>query len=144
MLMGGRPVPPTPSLGGPGGVFLGGFGHVFLGQHHQQHNWAFVSHFWPPQHIWGFGGVLKPHMCGVKREFGDPNRPHDAHGRLKCAINPNKKLKILTLSDHSSADHHVTVSHIEVDNTEYVWLKVKDRINCVACVFLFTTRCSPK
>ena len=54
------------------------------------------------------------------------------------------ELKILTLSDHSSADHHVTVSHIEVDNTEYVWLKVKDRINCVACVFPLTTRCSPK
>ena len=23
-----------------------GFGHEILGQHHQ-HNWAFVSHFWP-------------------------------------------------------------------------------------------------
>ena len=40
--------------------------------------------------------------CGVKREIGGPNRPHDAHaagswgaaGRLKCAINPNKTLKI--------------------------------------------------
>ena len=41
-------------------------------------------------------------MCGVKREIGGPNRPHDAHdagsrgaaGRLKCAINPNKTLKM--------------------------------------------------
>ena len=41
-------------------------------------------------------------MCGVKREIGGPNRPHDAHdagswgaaGRLKCAINPNKMLKM--------------------------------------------------
>ena len=77
------PLPPTPSLGGPEGdqklrCFLGcafdateGFGHVFLGQHHQ-HNWAFVSRFWP-------GRVLKPHMCGVKKEIGGPNRPHDAH-----------------------------------------------------------------
>ena len=22
---------------------------------------------------------MKPHMCGVKREIGGPNRPHDAH-----------------------------------------------------------------
>ena len=50
----------------------------------------------------GFGGVLKAHMCGVKREIGGPNRPHDAHdagswgaaGRLKCAINPNKRLRM--------------------------------------------------
>ena len=82
-----------------------GFGHEILCQHHQ-HNWAFVSHVWPifgpPQHISGFGGVLKPHMCGVKREIGGPNRPHDAHdaagswgpaGRLKCAINPKKRSK---------------------------------------------------
>ena len=41
-------------------------------------------------------------MCGVKKEIGSPNRPHDAHdagslgaaGRLKGAINPNKTLKI--------------------------------------------------
>ena len=41
-------------------------------------------------------------MCGVKKETGGPNRPHDAHdavswgaaGRLQCAINPNKTLKI--------------------------------------------------
>ena len=32
-----------------------------------------------PQHIQGFGGVLKPHMCRVKREIGGPNRPHNAH-----------------------------------------------------------------
>ena len=32
-----------------------------------------------PQHIQGFGGVLKLHMCDVKREIGGPNRPHDAH-----------------------------------------------------------------
>ena len=45
---------------------------------------------------------MKPHMCGVKREIGGPNRPHDAHdagscgaaGRVKCAINPNKTLKM--------------------------------------------------
>ena len=72
-------------------------GIEILGQHHQ-HTWAFVSHF---GHL-GSGGVLKPHMCGVKREIGGPNRPHDAHdagslgaaGRLKCAINPNTTLKI--------------------------------------------------
>ena len=65
MLIGARPGPPTFYLGGPGGGFLGskirvifgcvfeaspsgteGFGHEILGQHHQ-HNWAFVSHFWP-------------------------------------------------------------------------------------------------
>ena len=41
-------------------------------------------------------------MCGVKKEIGGPNRPHDADdagawgaaGRLKCAINPKKTLKI--------------------------------------------------
>ena len=41
-------------------------------------------------------------MCGVKREIGGPNRPHDAHdagswgaaGRLKYAINPSKTHKI--------------------------------------------------
>ena len=34
-------------------------------------------------------------MCSVKREIGGPNRPHDgAAGRLKCAINPNKTLKM--------------------------------------------------
>ena len=41
-------------------------------------------------------------MCGVKKEIGGPNRPHDAHdagswgaaGHLKCAINRNKTLKI--------------------------------------------------
>ena len=46
--------------------------------------------------------VLKPHICGVKKEIGGPNRPHDAHdagswgaaGRLKCPINANKTLKI--------------------------------------------------
>ena len=46
--------------------------------------------------------ALKPHMCGVKKEIGGPNRLHDAHdagswgaaGRLKCAINPNKTLRI--------------------------------------------------
>ena len=27
----------------------------------------------------GFGGVLEPHMRGVKKGYGDPNRPHDAH-----------------------------------------------------------------
>ena len=44
-------------------------------------------------------------MCGVKREIGGPNRRHDAHdagswgaaGRLKCAINANKTLKIHAL-----------------------------------------------
>ena len=44
---------------------------------------------------------MKPHMCGVKRETGGPNRPHDAHdagswgaaGRLKCAIDPTKRSK---------------------------------------------------
>ena len=25
-----------------------------------------------------FGAVLEPHTCGVKRENGGPNRPHDA------------------------------------------------------------------
>ena len=41
----------------------------FLGQHHQ-HNWAFVSH--------AFGrGLEAPYVC-VKKEFGGPNRPHDA------------------------------------------------------------------
>ena len=42
--------------------------------------------------------VLKPHICGVKKEIGGPNRPHDAPdagswgaaGRLKCPINANK------------------------------------------------------
>ena len=46
--------------------------------------------------------VLKPHICGVKKEIGGPDRPHDAHdagswgaaGRLKCPINANKMLKI--------------------------------------------------
>ena len=38
-------------------------------------------------------------MCGVKREIGGSNRPHDAHdagaaGHLKHAINPNKTFKI--------------------------------------------------
>ena len=76
-----------------------GSGH-FFGQHHQQ-NWAFVSHFWPPRHTYSFGGVLKPHMCGVTKEIGGPNRPHDAHdagssgaaGCLKCAINSTRRSK---------------------------------------------------
>ena len=46
--------------------------------------------------------VLEPNMCGVKKETGSPNRPHDGHdvgswgaaGRLKCAMNPNNALKI--------------------------------------------------
>ena len=37
-------------------------------------------------------------MCGVKKEIGGPNKPHDAHdagswgaaGRLKYTINPTK------------------------------------------------------
>ena len=27
----------------------------------------------------GFWRGLEPHMCGVKREIGGPNSPHDAH-----------------------------------------------------------------
>ena len=89
-LYGVTPLPPTPSFGGPGGgskmkMIFGrfphgreGLGHVFLGKHHQ-HNWAFVSHIWPPQHNQGLGMVLKPHICGVKKEIRGPNRPHDAH-----------------------------------------------------------------
>ena len=46
--------------------------------------------------------VLKPRMCGVKKEIGGPNRPYDAHDAgswgaaecLKCAIQPNKTLKM--------------------------------------------------
>ena len=45
--------------------------------------------------------VLKPHMCGVKKEIGGPNKPHDAHdagswgaaGHLKRAFNPTKRSK---------------------------------------------------
>ena len=58
----------------------------------EEHNWAFVSHFWTPQHTSSFGGVLAPHMRGGNKEIGGPNRPHA--GRLKCARNPDKTLKI--------------------------------------------------
>ena len=56
------PMPPTLCLEALQACFWGkrlrqaspsgteGFGHEILGQHHQL-NWAFVSHFWPPQHI---------------------------------------------------------------------------------------------
>ena len=50
--------------------------------------------------------VLKPHICGVKKEIRGPNRPHDAHdagswgvaGHFKSAINPNKTFKIHAVS----------------------------------------------
>ena len=43
--------------------------------------------------------VLKPHMCGVKKEIGGPNRPHYAHdagssGAARCLkYNPRKRSK---------------------------------------------------
>ena len=110
MLMGARPVPPTLSLRGPGGVFWGSkikviTGCVFglppavrkvlsmflLGQYHKkQLGLRFLSR------------VLSLICVVSRREIGRPNRPYDAHdagswgaaGRLKCAINPNKPLKM--------------------------------------------------
>ena len=62
---------------------------------------AFVSQFWTPQHNSGFGAVLEPHLCGVKKEVGGAKRPHDAHdagswgaaGRLKYVFYLTKTAK---------------------------------------------------
>ena len=69
---------------------------VFSGQHHE-HDWAFVCQYLNIPG--GFGGVLGPHMCGVKKEIGGPNKPHDAGswgaaGTSKCARNPCKTVKV--------------------------------------------------
>ena len=49
--------------------------------------------------------MLGPHVCGVKKEIGGPDRSHDAHdagswggaGRLKCAIIDPTKCSKYTL-----------------------------------------------
>ena len=103
MLIGARPGPPTPSLEGPGGVFLGGqqlkwFLAAFLrlpptvGMVLGMKFWAsIISTIEPSFFIFGpflatstylafCRGLEASYVCAcVKREVGGPNRPHDAH-----------------------------------------------------------------
>ena len=77
-------MPPTPYLGSPGGIFRGGqklgwflcaFLRLFPALRRVWGSFFFSSahlglrfSLWTPQHTEGFGGVLEPHMCGVKQE----------------------------------------------------------------------------
>ena len=57
------------------------FGRAFvegLGQPASSARLGFRFQFGTPQYTQGFGGVLEPHICGVKKENGGPG-PMDAH-----------------------------------------------------------------
>ena len=93
-----------------------GSGHVILGQHHQ-HSWAFVSHFWPHLEFWR--GLEASYVWCQEGNWG-LNRPHDAHdagswgaaGRLKCAMQSNKTLKIHAVGRVCGCKYHLNIPRI--------------------------------